>query len=301
MTSEEEIATAQIPGNTKPGICKKRNFQLTLNFEQNENIEESKNILLSKYNNVLSYLKSLKYTYILSCLETNEKGYYHIHIFIQFNSPHKLLIKKLEGAHIEECKGSVNQNIKYIKKDGHILDEFGYPKFIQGNPHINDIIQSKNKDIFKEIDFRFYRICKEIKKDNPGLFNSKKNIYITSDIKYLDNDKFKNYVFFNPIKGKLKTWSNSYIIEKNYINEITLKALLNKYNKPCLDNFYPSWIENIIFICDDEEEEVKLYDHLYNKYDDAIKKVEHIKDPIVNEYVNSGKIYDEINSDDDNE
>lgn len=55
-------------------------------------------------------------------------GHEHIHIYCRFSQPKTIKPKNVFGAHIEVCKGSPEQNIAYIKKDGNILDEIDMDK-----------------------------------------------------------------------------------------------------------------------------------------------------------------------------
>lgn len=113
-----EVMASHVPGNTKLGRCQKfRSYQLTLNtVEKYETLKEE-----------LLKLKTLNY--LISCLEeAPTTGHKHIHIYIHFSNSIKLNKKILAtGVHIEGCLGSPKQNIDYIKKDGHILDEVGEP------------------------------------------------------------------------------------------------------------------------------------------------------------------------------
>lgn len=271
MSAEE--ATAQLTGNTKPVNCfdgkKKRNFQLTLNYEQNPDINQARVELLKKYHLVLNYLVSLKFQYIISCIELNTNGYYHIHIFIQFNTPHRLSINKLEGAHVEICRGSVNQNIDYIKKEGTILDELGNAKFILGNPTIKDVIKSKMSDILENIDFRYYRVCKEIKKDYQPTFNTPKNVYIIKDLNDLHISLLSNdYQFLCVQNGKIRILPSNLILKNNQLITKNLNFIFNKFNEPN-NKHYPADINNII-IEYKEKYNIKYY---LGEYDKLITKI----------------------------
>lgn len=255
------MATAQPAYNTKEAGFEKnldehvkvwkqgkyRDFLLTLNCEINEDIENSKVELLKKFNNLTKYLLSLKYTYILASLEKNKRNYYHIHIFIQFDTPHKLSIKKIEGANIRIINKTINKVLDYVKKDGVILNEFGFPRYITGNPSIKDIALSKLSDINENSNAKFYRVYKEIKKDNQGLYNTPKDIYIMSKLPK-SNNKFKNFNFLIIDKTKIKKWPTNMIVKTNYINENNINILLNDFNEPIQNKNFPADIENIIFI-----------------------------------------------------
>lgn len=247
------MATAQISYNTKGDLCKTwkegkyRDFFLTLNCEIDDDKDKSKIELLKKLNRVMKYLTSLKYSYIISSLELNKKNFYHIHIFIQFNTPHKLSTSKTEGAHINIINKTINQVINYVKKDGVILKEIGTPRYITGNPSIKDIALSRFTDINENGNAKYYRIYKEIKKDNQGLFNTPKKIYIRHQLER--NDKFKDFNFLDiNEKGKIKYWPTKMIIKNKQLNQTNIDLLLNEYNEPIQHKFFPADIEEILFI-----------------------------------------------------
>lgn len=89
-----------------------KNFQVTVN---NEAIDV-----------VLSYLRKLKPNYLVACKEkAPSSGHVHYHAYAQYPNCRRLSLKKLEGAHLEVCRGSPEQNEAYIKKDGEIICEEG--------------------------------------------------------------------------------------------------------------------------------------------------------------------------------
>lgn len=133
MQMSTEVTSTQSPGNTNTGL-RARAFQLTLNQ-------------IEKYDEIFDYLNSLKSTdYIISCKETAPTtGHEHIHIYVHFKNARSLCVKKLQGAHVEICKGSPQQNIAYIRKDGDILDEVGTaPR--QGARTVKELKQIDNPD-----------------------------------------------------------------------------------------------------------------------------------------------------------
>lgn len=76
------------------------------------------------------YLKNLKhFQYGVAGEEYAPKtGHRHYQIFIQFDRSCRLTMDRLEGAHIERCYGTPQQNQEYAKKDGNIVWEEGCMK-----------------------------------------------------------------------------------------------------------------------------------------------------------------------------
>lgn len=114
VLDKKRSAADKLAINEKRRQTRARAFQLTLN-------EVDKYDALKEY---ISNIPSLRY--MISCQEiAPSTGHAHIHLYCQFNSPYSLSIKKCQGAHIEKCFGTPEQNKAYIEKDGHILDEIG--------------------------------------------------------------------------------------------------------------------------------------------------------------------------------
>lgn len=277
---ENQMAKALNSGNTNPefnewNLKKKNCFFITVNCEifEGENNEpkfdEASTELSNKYNNIKNYLLGLKYNYFLASIEKNEKGFDHIHIFIQFNTPHKLSINKMEGANIQIMKSSVNACINYIKKDGNILDELGNPNFITGAPTIKDILNSNDpNDILDRIDFRFYSCINKIKNNNnwrQGLFNTKKTIHFINYTKLNKTQtQYNNYIFTElDSKHHYKNLSTNTAI---VYNENIFK-ILHKINK-CHNNYYFADIKNILIIYNNINE----YRQFIKKYNEHLIK-----------------------------
>lgn len=261
---ENQEAKALNSGNTNKPEFKEWNFKkkncffITLNCEifEGENnepkYEESSKKIIEKYNNIHKYLTKLKYNYYLAAIEKNKQDFDHIHIFIQFDSPHKLCIEKMEGANIQVMKSSVNCCIKYIKKDGNILNEYGEPNFITGAPSIKDILNTDNPDdILDRVDFRFYSCINKIKGNNnwrQGLFNTKKNIYFIN-FNQIDNykKKFKRYYLASlDDKNNYKNLStNTAIHYSNYILKLLMKINTSH------NGYHLADIKNILIFYDD--------------------------------------------------
>lgn len=232
-----------IPGNTKPGIVKEkkrknRNFLLTLNHEENEDIEQSKKILLNKYDSLKTYLTNLKYQYFISSLETNKKGFYHIHIFIQFNTPHSLSVKKCMGAHIDVCRGSTTENINYVSKDGNILDTFGSPKINNHNATIKEIMNCNDVNQLLDFDLKYIKCIKEIKYNslliNQPTLNTKKNVIVLS-INETDNflNSFEGFTYIDCDNKKFNFLTKKIILQiTNRIDfQFILYNIFTQFNK----------------------------------------------------------------------
>lgn len=132
--------------------CKKaRAFQLTIN-----NVDAA--------GDVLKYLRGLQSNYLIACREkAPTTGHEHIHVYVQFPTPHALSLKKLGGAHIEVCRGSPEQNIAYIKKEGDIIAEEGTPRLCYV-PSIKEA-EKMDKETLKGLNLNFYNIVKKIESE----------------------------------------------------------------------------------------------------------------------------------------
>lgn len=104
----------EVMGTEPPGNTKRRRFQLTLNE-------------VAKWELLLGYIEGLKaFQYGIACRElaptTNHE---HIHFYVCFNKAVRLAVSKLQGAHVEVCRGDHKSNKDYILKEGNIIYEHG--------------------------------------------------------------------------------------------------------------------------------------------------------------------------------
>ena len=130
-----ETTTTQTSGNTNPSVFRSRAFLFTLN--QVDKYEEFKALILK--------LKSCDY-FVAAKEKAPTTGHEHIHAYVHFTNAYKLSKKILAiGAHIDICKGSPQQNITYVKKDGNILDEVGDEPH-QGFHTVKDLKETPNPD-----------------------------------------------------------------------------------------------------------------------------------------------------------
>lgn len=129
---------------------KVRNILLTLN--QPENFEEVKKYLTEK--------PSFQYG-LAAKEEAPTTGHKHIHFYVQFNKPTTIQKSKLLGSHLDICKGSPQQNINYVKKDGDIIFEQGTPK-LKGGASIKEVMEMKPEERLN-LPACYYNICQKIK------------------------------------------------------------------------------------------------------------------------------------------
>lgn len=134
--TEKVKTTTTGSGSTIQSRLRSRSFQLTCN--NLESYEASVNELK----------KSKTLDYIIACRElAPTTGHVHYHIYAHHYDARLLNIGNLNGAHVEICRGNVQQNINYIKKDGEIVLEEGIVP-IQTHLGIADLKKLNQKMIF---------------------------------------------------------------------------------------------------------------------------------------------------------
>ena len=142
---------------------KARNFLFTLNE-------------VDKFEALKDYLTH--YSTFIYGIASKEKapitGHEHIHIYCQYNDRTTLSGKKLQGAHIDICRGSAQQNIDYVKKTydpakrGEIIWEEGTPKY-KGGYSIFEV-EKMTPDDRKHLPFVYYKAVEQL--------NAKESIHI---------------------------------------------------------------------------------------------------------------------------
>ncbi|MGN0544170.1 MAG: viral replication protein [Acutalibacteraceae bacterium] len=93
--------------------CRKYNITINNPIEHGYSHEKIKEILLTS-----------NYIYFCMCDEVGAEGTYHTHIFVCFENAvyFSTLKKRFHTAHIEQAKGSSQENRDYIRKEGKYID-----------------------------------------------------------------------------------------------------------------------------------------------------------------------------------
>lgn len=185
--------------------CKKaRAYQLTIND-------------VDAAGDVFNYLRGLQKNYMIACREkAPTTGHEHIHVYVQFPTPHALSLKKVGGAHIEVCRGSPEQNIAYIKKEGDVIVEEGTPRLC----YVPSIKEAKAMDsnVLQGLGLNFYNVFQKIdaekkKAINPADYYKKVEVYWiwgesgAGKTSYVVNDMLKKGIEkFNEVKMVGEFW-----------------------------------------------------------------------------------------------
>ena len=231
MATEE--MTTEARGNTKA-----RAYQLTLNDVSK--IEELKQ-------NIMTY-KSLRYLMIGAIEKAPTTGHEHVHIYAYFKTPLKLSIKKCCGAHVEPTKGTFNDNLQYLTKDGDLTFEWGERPH-QGLKTVKELREMNADDVPPQ----YYNIKTKIdqKKHDEDVF-----FQMLDEIER-DELKAPEIVYITGGTGKGKTFTAYKTalkeFEKSKIGKLTLKNeffdVINE-NADCfiIEEFRPSQIKASDFL-----------------------------------------------------
>lgn len=197
-----------------------RKWQLTINNPKEHSLEHDKiNEKLNEFDGLIYYC---------FCDEIGENKTYHTHLYIQFKNARNFqtIKNKFQEAHIENAKGTAQENREYIRKEG---------KYLNSDKKSTNLI-----DTFEE----FGQMPDELKgerTDLKELYNSIENGYSNNEIMQNDlkfmfqidkiekvrtsifNDKYKNeyrILEVNYIWGETGTGKTRYVMEKYGYNQV---------------------------------------------------------------------------------
>lgn len=81
---------------------------------------------VARWERLKAYLRKRNPKYIIAAQErAPTTGHEHIHCYVHFKKSQKLYKGKLQGCHVDKCKGTPRQCTDYVKKDGQIILEEG--------------------------------------------------------------------------------------------------------------------------------------------------------------------------------
>ena len=175
---------------------------------------------IEQWGPILEYLQSLKgRNYMLVSREfapkTNNE---HYHIYIQFKYTVTLSRKKLLSANIQICRGTPQQNIDYVKKEGDILLEEGEPRLgkVGGKGYTIKEVKAMSNEERENLPFSSYNRLQALKRDEISV--------LKASLSYKNVEVY--YIF-----GKSGTGKTKYAIEaiKNLVDLKYIES--DVYNK----------------------------------------------------------------------
>lgn len=132
---------------------------------------------VERFNSLKEKILNKKPGYVIACREKAPKtGHEHIHIYVQWGKKIRVITKKndWEGAHIEQCKGSPEDNKKYIEKDGDIIWEEGTFKGFKNKnsfPTIKEV-KEMSKEERDNLPIQYYNIVQKINIEENNILDA---------------------------------------------------------------------------------------------------------------------------------
>lgn len=218
---------------------KAKDYQITLNQ-------------IDKWEKVSAYILSLKgLSYLIAGKEkAPSTGHEHIHCYIQFKYSISLSLKRLEGAHIEVCKGTPQQNKDYIMKSGNIILQKGMLRPWGG---FSITYVKSLTDIEREnLPFAYYTKLKTLKSDEETKIKASE-YYKEVKVKYIYGRSGIGKTRF--VKNEIEQMYKDKIISDDCFNEVKYQngfwigiSSSNKTNIAVYDDFRDNQIPVIEFI-----------------------------------------------------
>jgi hypothetical protein len=218
---------------------KAKDFQITLNQ-------------VNKWDTVSKYLLSLKgLTYLIAGKEKAPTTQHeHIHCYIQFKYSVALSLKKLEGAHIEICKGTPQQNKDYVMKSNNIILQKGMLRPWGGFSitYVKSLTESERENL----PFTYYTKLKMLKVDEETKLKASE-YYKEVKVKYIYGKSGIGKTKF--VKDEIERMYKDKIIENDYFNELKFQngfwigiSSVNKAEIALYDDFRDNQIPVTEFI-----------------------------------------------------
>lgn len=233
-----------------------------------------------RFDNLRDYISKLKnFQYGIAAKETApETGHKHIHLFVQFSKSCRLSIKKLEGAHVDKCYGTPQENKKYVEKDGNVIWENGTMK-PKGWPSIREV-EALTKYQRKDLPFQYSNLVRKLDMEEESnltvntMYKNVKVYYIsgrsgigkTKFAKFLIGDKPFNLVkyengFWIGVKSGEKValyddWRDTHMRPSEFLNFVDYNKQIMNTKGSYITNSYELIVITSIFKLEDIYENI---------------------------------------------
>lgn len=233
-----------------------------------------------RFDNLRDYVSKLKnFQYgIAGKEEAPNTGHKHIHLFIQFSKSCRLSIKKLEGAHVDKCYGTPQENKKYVEKEGNVIWEEGIMK-TKGWPSIKEV-ELLTKEQRKELPFQYSNLVRKLDMEEESnltvntMYKHVKVYYIsgrsgigkTKFAKFLIGNRPFNIVkyengFWIGVKSGEKTalyddWRDTHMRPSEFLNFIDYNKQIMNTKGSYITNSYELIVITSIFKLDEIYQEI---------------------------------------------
>ena len=204
---------------------------------------------INEWGPILEYLQSLtSRNYLLVSREFAPKtGSEHYHIYIQFKYTVTLSRKKLLSANIQICRGTPQQNIDYVKKEGDILLEEGEPRLGGGNAITIKEVKAMTSEERENLPFSSYNRLQALKRDEISILKASeyykevevyyifgksgmgKTKYVMESIKKLADLKLIESAKYNKVKYTDKFWNG---VSMDNMTQVALYDDFRDYHIP---------------------------------------------------------------------
>lgn len=213
-----------------------RHTQFTLN--EIDRFESLKERILEK-----------KPDFVIACKEkAPTTGKEHIHIYVQWHKQVRVLAKKnkWEGAHIEKCRGTPEENKDYIEKEGDIIwkeGEFKGHKNKTSFPTIEEV-EKMTKEERKQLPIQYYNIVQKINIEQDNILKASESFKIVTVIYYWGKSgcgKTKTALQY------IKEYCHDAYCEVKYVNNFWI-GVNTKCHNALYDDFRDSHMKPAEFI-----------------------------------------------------
>lgn len=185
------------------------------------------------YSDIKRYLTGLTQWNYFLCTEHIGSSNKHYHIFVQYKQSKYLSYSRIHGAHVEDCKGSAQQNIDYCwaRDEKHLregvtavlIDEEGEVGLKGGNWSVKRIKELDSPDELPGVLYNTYKKIKNKVKSDESFFKM---------LDEIENDSLTpiDVIYFIGKPGSGKTYNAyKYALRRFSKNQITKVTINNNF------------------------------------------------------------------------